>query len=245
MLDDLRTVMWKEWREYLPRAGERRGPLLSILVVLVVFGVLQPSQLAANWLTSWPVFVVALIVPSAVVAGVVADAFAGERERHTLETLLASRLPDRAILFGKLVAAVAYGWGVALLTLLVGAVVVNLKSSGAGFYRGDVLAGVVLLTFLMALLSASSGVLISLRSATVRQAQQLISLIVVIPALLPTFALTALSASQRRDLLHTLSQATLFQIALLVGAVLLLVDVILLAAAMQRFQRARLVVEAQ
>ena len=51
------------------------------------------------------------------VSSLVADSFAGERERHTLETLLASRLPDRAILAGKLLVPVAVAWGAALLAL--------------------------------------------------------------------------------------------------------------------------------
>jgi ABC-2 type transport system permease protein len=51
---------------------------------------------------------------------------AGERERRTLETLLASRLDERAILFGKLLAARAYGWGLTLLSLLLGAASVSL-----------------------------------------------------------------------------------------------------------------------
>jgi hypothetical protein len=40
------------------------------------------------------------------------------------------------------------------------------------------------------------------------------------------------------------SRATILQVALLVAAVLLLVDIALIAAAVQRFQRAQLVVEA-
>lgn len=40
----------------------------------------------------------------------VADSFAGERERHALETLLASRLSDRAILLGEAAALTSYGW---------------------------------------------------------------------------------------------------------------------------------------
>ena len=106
------------------------------------------------------------------------------------------------------------------------------------------MASAVIVSLLMALLAASAGVLISLRSATVRQVQQLISLIVIIPTLLPVLAFTGLSAFQRRDLLQTLSEARLLQIAVPIAAVLLVVDGTLIAEAMQRFQRARLIVEA-
>ena len=40
----------------------------------------------------------------------VPDPLPRERERHTLETLLASRLSDRAILLGKIGAAVGFEW---------------------------------------------------------------------------------------------------------------------------------------
>ena len=50
----------------------------------------------------------------------IGDAIAGERERHTLETLLASRMPDRAILLGKVIAIVLYAWGMGVLSLLPG-----------------------------------------------------------------------------------------------------------------------------
>ena len=57
----------------------------------------------------------------------IADSFAGERERHTLETLLASRLSDRAILFGKIAACIAYGWLMAMLCVLVGTITENVS----------------------------------------------------------------------------------------------------------------------
>ena len=53
------------------------------------------------------------------------ESFAGERERHTLGTLLASRLPDHAILLGKVAVAVGYAWVMTLMLLLVSLVVVN------------------------------------------------------------------------------------------------------------------------
>ncbi len=86
--------------------------------------------------------------------------------------------------------------------------------------------------------------LLSLGSATVRQAQQLVSLIVLAPALLPALALRALSASPRGVLLHAVSQAILLDAALPVAPVLLLVDSLLVATAMHRFQRARLIADA-
>ena len=60
------------------------------------------------------------------ITAVIADSFAGERERHTLETLLASRLSDHSILFGKIAASMAYGWLISLSCILAGAITVNI-----------------------------------------------------------------------------------------------------------------------
>jgi ABC-2 type transport system permease protein len=243
MTADLWTVIWKEWREYAPRTGSSRGGLIGVLFMPFLFGVILPSQRGQEWLTAWPVLILAVLIPTTQVAAVVADAFAGERERHTLETLLASRLSDRAILFGKLGAAIAYGWVIALFALLLGAVTVNVQHSVGGlrFYNADIAFGACLLSLLMATLAGGAGVLISLKAATVRQAQQLISLIVVIPTLAPTFALNLLSDGERRDLLRALSNTSLSQVVLMIAAALLVLDAALIGAAMTRFRRSRLV----
>ncbi len=54
------------------------------------------------------------------------DSFAGERERHTLETLLASRLPDHAILSGKLLVCVLYSFIMTIIFIVLCLAVVNI-----------------------------------------------------------------------------------------------------------------------
>jgi hypothetical protein len=100
-----------------------------------------------------------------------------------------------------------YAWGTALLGLLLGLVVANL-SKGQGswqFYTHvDLLLEALALSLLASLLGVSGGVLISLRSATVRQAQQLVIVAtlvlivagVVVIKVLPAQAVSSLSTSQ-------------------------------------------------
>jgi len=101
---DWRLVMANELRNLLGRLGRR--PLKRTAGVVVIFGLLLPLrfQAAANL----PAFFAALMafVPSRLVA---IDAFAGERERGTLESLLALPLTDRGIALGKIAAATVYG----------------------------------------------------------------------------------------------------------------------------------------
>ena len=116
-----------------------------------------------------------------------------------MEALLASRLPDRAIVLGKVAAVAAYGWGVTLICWLAGWLCVRLAYDAAYATAmpdpAFVLAWPVVLSALAAALVACIGVLISLRAPSVRQAQQLMSV-----AMLATFLLVGLLAAELLNL---------------------------------------------
>ncbi len=106
MLTDILTILQKELKELLFQRGQGRNTSVRLLIFVGVFGVLLPLQNGSEGLQSPASLALWAWIPYLLVSGVTADTFAGERERHTLETLLASRLSDRAILFGKLAAVV-------------------------------------------------------------------------------------------------------------------------------------------
>jgi ABC-2 type transport system permease protein len=244
MFRDMRTVVWKELKEILGQRGRLKGGKMGMLIFLVVFGAVLPIQNGPDWIRSPLVMIYWAWVPFLLASGVVADSFAGERERHTLETLLASRLPDRAILAGKIGAAVAYAWGLALACVLLGAVAVNI-AHGKGrllFYSAPIAAGIVGLTFLVALLASGLGVLVSLRAATVRQAQQAFSVAFLL-MFIPLFVLPMLPAALKAKLFAALSglDATLAAVAVI--ALLAVADAVILAAADARFRRSRLILD--
>ncbi|HVM21634.1 MAG TPA: ABC transporter permease subunit [Egibacteraceae bacterium] len=101
---DWRLVARKELGDLLGRLG--RKPLTRTLGVVAVFGLLLPLRFqgAANLPAFFAVFMAFL--PARLVA---VESFAGERERGTLESLLALPLTDRSIAVGKIAAAMAYG----------------------------------------------------------------------------------------------------------------------------------------
>jgi ABC-2 type transport system permease protein len=175
------------------------------------------------------------------VISVVADSFAGERERHTLETLLASRLPDRVILFGKIVTIAAYGWLASIAVLVVGLVVVNLKESG-GFVHFTIAATAagIIAALLTTLIATTVGALVSLRAATVRQAQQLLSVGVIVVALIPGFGVQLLPASWRSDITDALNDVGVTTVVAIGIVVLAAIAAVLLSVAVARFQRGRL-----
>jgi ABC-2 type transport system permease protein len=190
------------------------------------------------WLELSPgVLLVLLIIPFSLIISFIGDAIAGERERHTLETLLASRMPDHAILLGKVIVTVGYAWGIALISLLLGPVVVNLFHGAGGwvFYHPlELFLAALALTLEVSLFATSAGVLISLRVATVRQAQQILIMVMMVLILGLLLAISVLPA----DLFSGWSYA---QFLLLAGAALALLDAILLGLALVSFQRSRLI----
>lgn len=241
---DILTVIWKERKSLLMPGGSRgRAALMLLPLLMVAIGL--PLQMKGEWLTHAWALIVALVVPLITVGVTIPDAFAGERERHTLATLLASRLPDRAILFGKWGLAVAYGWGVCLLALILGLILVNLLEwqGRVRLYALPVALGGVIGGLLIAALIASVGVVISLRAATAQGAAQALTGVflapIVILQLAPVLFLSVIPDG--RAILTRLLSADLTQVVLVFLAVLLVLNVAALAVALYRFQRAKLI----
>jgi ABC-2 type transport system permease protein len=238
------TVMWKE-RKGLFRVRGRRVQALLALFSPVLLAIYFPLQEGADWVESPLSLLLAFVAPLILVGISIPDAFAGERERHTLPTLLAGRLPDRAILFGKIITSVAFAWGVTLVLLLLSLVPVNVIhwDGRVLFYKPSILFAALAFGLLVAMLTATAGVLFSLRAATAQEAQQTLMAVLLIPPLILQFGLFFILQSETgearfREVLATLSFE---QVILVIVAVLLVLDGVLLLAAVARFQRARLV----
>lgn len=239
-MNDAVAIVWKEWREVMGQRGLRGKT--GILLNVAVFGVVIPLQFGAPWVTS-PVSALAWSwVPMFLVMTVIADAFAGERERHTLETLLASRLSDRAILFGKIGAAFAYAGAITLSSLLLGLATVNL-AHGRGaliLYSGSSMLGMLVFGFLGALLVASVGVLISLRAATVRLAEQTLGGLIILAMVVPFVAIRVVPPEWKTRLISPENSAL---VAMVLAALLAAIDAGLVFLALKRFRRSRLIAD--
>jgi ABC-2 type transport system permease protein len=244
MIADIRTILWKEFRElFQARQGMfGRGGWISIAITVGLLGVLIPIQAGEEWVSS-PIHMIWWVwVPFLMVTYIVTDTFAGERERHTLETLLASRLHDQTILFGKIISVVLYGWGIAIIGLMVGLITVNI-TAGKGrllMYSPEAALAILALSLLFSLLSSAIGVLISLRSSTVRQAQQVTGLISLIP-ILPIVLLDVLPDEIIANLMASMSQVNGSMVVLVVVGILAVIDLAFIALAMKHFQRAKLI----
>lgn len=245
MIEDVLVVMWKEWKELKQFLGGTKGSRFGLLVFFAVFGIFFPLQGGKELMQTPAAILLWGWLPLFLVTMVVADSFAGERERHTLETLLASRLPDRAILFGKIATAVFYGWGLTLCILLMNLISINVMYWNTGLVLPPALSLIAAagIGLLVAAMSASLGVLISLRAPTVRQAQQSISLMVMLLWFAPFFLAMLIPDSWKKTMAESFQDLGMSRLLAFLTAVLLILLIVFLRLAVYRFQRARLIID--
>jgi len=241
VLDDILTIMWKESKSIFRFQGSRSRVLL-VLLSPILLATVFPWQWGPDWVAEIPSIILSVVVAVILVGVTIPESFAGERERHTLNTLLASRLSDRAILFGKMGVSIVFAWGVTLAVLLLSLVTVNI-AHGDGellLYTPTVAIADLVLSFLMATLFASAGVLISMRSETVQQAAQVLMAIFLVPIMLVQ-VIAMVFMTQLNDLLKDfLNNLDGTQVFLVFTGVLFLLTAGVFAAAMARFKRSRL-----
>ena len=240
MNTDIITIIWKENKGLFKQGKSRSKSILVLATPVFMFGIILPIQFREEWLSMAWSLAIALFTPLILIAPTICESFAGERERHTLETLLASRLPDRSILFGKMIISILYGFGMTILLLLMSLVVVNILmwNGKFQFYPLSILLADLGLGALFSGLMVTLGILVSLRSATVQSAQQILMMIIVIPIFGLQAIIYLIPMEKTREFL---GRFNLDQFLLIFLGILLLADLGLLLAAMSRFKRSRLI----
>lgn len=238
MLHDLITILWKEAKSTL-RVGGDLGKQLMAIAGPCLLAALLPIDYGAAWADSYISLILAIAIPIVLIGGLVPNSFAGEKERHTIETLLASRLSDKAIYLGKFAFIVSYGWVVTVACLLLSLVTVNLlvDSNGLLFYDPEIILAALGFSLIVSALVCSLGILISLLTDTVQLASQLLmGLMLVPPALVGAVALVL--GFRPRVVLAVYAPGTLL---LALGSFLLLSTLILFLLSIGLFKRSRLI----
>lgn len=239
MINHIHAMIWKEWKEMLwQRDRSRMDAILRATVTVVVFAILvwrvglafvdRPSLLLL------PAFILVFCV-----IAIVADSFAGERERHTLETLLASQLSDDAILFGKIGSAVLLVWGLMFLMLVLGLAEINLVRSAGGILILPLhrVVSVLGFTFLFCLFISCVGVFVSLRTSTVRQAMQVLNIGFMVLGFAGLYASISLPQEWRTTITEAMTGSNSIRTEMIAALALLAVDMTLLAGARLSFRR--------
>ena len=176
-MTDVWTVLRKELRECFAERGAVRGLLIQLLVVVAVVGVAVPVSQPKLFIDVGATALAYLVFPPLLAASVAADAFAGERERKTLESLLTTPLSDRAVFLGKAASAITIAAGAAIVALAVA--VVSHRAFGAATASPTLvlMLGLVGASLASSTLTSALAVAISVRIRIARSAQQLASLL--------------------------------------------------------------------
>ena len=242
LLRDVNTMMWKDLKASL-RANRGIGGVFYLSFWALLFGVALPLVMGSAWLTSPEVLFIWAWLPFYVVTPILGGAVAGERELHTLETLLATRLPDLAILLGKIAAGALYGWVYALFSILCGPLLTALAAGQPlHFYSPAITVGGPVISLLGAVAGAGIGVLISLRSATNREAQDGIGMALMLLTI-PVATLRVGFQEMGVSVAGVLLSVNGWVLNMALGTVLGLISLIVVWIASMRFVRARLLLD--
>ncbi len=245
-LRDVQTVMVKEMRELVDSlTGGSRTQLIAMGVIGVFFGVVTPLRQGTAWFSDATGVIAYAFVGMMLLMQPIGDVFAGERERHTLETLLPTRLDDSSIVIGKLLGVLVPDWLATAFAYLVAIVATNVEY-GHGrlllpplWSAGVTLASIVLVPGLM----AAIGINTSMRANTVRKAAQMLGLMVMALVFVPMIASRVLPRAWLTWLVGALEGHTPAQVGVTVGVGLLVLDLAIVALALARFRRGRLALD--
>lgn len=192
---------------------------------------MEPAARMVTLMLGYLIAPLYLIVPLMVASVVAADAFAGEKERGTLEALLHAPLRERDLFLGKLLAAWLPAIAVGVLGTALYAVIVTVTAwplVGSAFLPAGVWIPLAIWVGpAVALAGLGATVLISARVGTFQEAYQLGGVVVV--------PIVALVVAQAAGVL-----VLDVRLLTLLGAVVWLLDAVLLAVAFRGFSRERL-----
>jgi ABC-2 type transport system permease protein len=138
-----------------------------------------------------------------------------------------------------------------MLMLVLSVVAVNVRVAASGplpvpwplLFPRPFAVGAPVLALLGAGLAASAGVLVSLRASSVRQAAQSLNVAILVLMLVPIVVFQVLSDATVSQLGAWAASAGAWRIIWAAAAALAALDAVLLAAALGRFRRARLILD--
>jgi ABC-2 type transport system permease protein len=184
----IRAIMEKEIKELL-----KSKEFISYYIMLIaVIGIIIPisakeSILNRSWYIMGFVFqIIASIIPS----GLTADSFAGEKERKTIEALLLSPVPLAYIFLGKVIyivivtlSIIAIIFGISYILFII-MNFIEYKNLVLNFYSFKAIYFIFINSLIACFFTTFLGVLISLKSKTVKSAN-LFNYFIAMPVIAP------------------------------------------------------------
>ncbi|HMK48371.1 MAG TPA: ABC transporter permease subunit [Methanocella sp.] len=245
ILHDVLTVMWKESREIIAIYGSLKGGIFRYMLIIGIFGIYIPYNIGRGFAENPFYLLMYVWITMIMGVGTVVDSIAGERERHTLETLLASRLSDSTILFGKVLSTVLNGFGMNVILIVLGLTVVNVAfwNGQITLYPMEAFALVLLVSLLINIFFAALGVLVSLRAQTVRQGSEMLLVALIGIAAVPFILFFVIPNDLKKKVLDAIVSTSLTGLEVGAIAVLTIMCLITLYIAMLNFRRDKLILD--
>jgi ABC-2 type transport system permease protein len=215
--------------------------------MIAAFSIYEPLRIGPDWTTSSiMLFSFSFLLPFIAVGSIIPYSFVGERERHTLEPLLATPISNTAILLGKISVPTIYGWGMTIICIVTSLISINL-AFGQGkilFYPANIAIGVILMSLLISLLIAIVGALASLHASTVMQAQRTLVGILFFPLFIPAFLIGPLSPSVWKNTVSLLwSPISYSKMFIALAAILVMLIIVTILVALMCFHREKLLLD--
>lgn len=250
MMENLSTMLWKEWKEYMVRGNSKIDNFLLLVgfpVFLVLFfGVYFPWSTGSILLGSIFSLMTYMLFPIVFVTGLVMESFIGERREHTLETLLASCIPDNAIVLGKVVAAFGYVSIPLAISFVIGLAIIAISRGVSSIFNTMMTLelGIFIISILACLLSAFISALASLKAKTMIDAQiffiAIVFALVVATIIAPLVVLSLIPAEWKNWVINTVS-INVFNILIISIAVIMAFNLVFYMVAIRSFKRTRMV----
>jgi ABC-type Na+ efflux pump permease subunit len=251
MKDDIAAVAWKELIQMRPGGdGQGRRAMGTMAVIMLFVSVVIPFSAGTDTFGGLGSLCIGLLVAATWMLTSVPDAFAGERDHRTLETLLATRLPADAILAGKLLASVAVAASlgtVAIVLSVIASDVGTVVHGGAGdpvsvpwLAAG---AGVVL-AVLVAFALGNIGILVALRASSAMTAMRELGVGLAATVFLVSSAVHALphgASSDMADIAAKVGSISPWALAAIAAVFFVALNAGLFALTRARFTRPKLV----
>ncbi len=238
MVRDILTVIQKEMWEYWQMRGSKapwRGHVFAIILFSIWPAMSGAMMMGSPWCAlMWAWIVTIMTTPY------VADSFAGERERHTMDTLLSSRLPDKAIVIGKLMSASLCSWVTGMLSLPLSVLLANAFSPNHAVHlHPTVWFTAPILALSMAFMVAGNTSVFVVKAVTVKQATQTASYGTIFIIIIPLLAMRFLPQHTVQQFLESLGKLQPVPVLLTASAVAVVIGMITSAFGLMRFSGLR------
>lgn len=163
----MRRAMMQELSQLPRRMGGRTGVLIYAFAMLAL-GVLLPWHLSFDFLDAMVLLAYACL-PALLVAPVVAESFAGDRERAQIPATSEER---QRSMYAKVAAGALYGWISALVALVLGIATVNLSFTRWILPPALLAIDLALLSMAVSVSAASVAAAVSVRARSAKHAKR-------------------------------------------------------------------------